>query len=204
MWIHFPYHRATRCPKVMLITLAFTFPACSAPLAPDAVAPAPFVASGSPFAANEPVTPASIQRTVVTFPLQNGTFTLTLRAADGSTGTVSGSYTGEAVAAEPGNTNATLDLHILQTSGAGSSITGLQDEGTGSFVGEGDFTLSLGLMSSAIKSPDVLKATFKGSSHISCNTTSHVIVVTQHGTDSTPKFPELTIDLQHEVGQTSC
>jgi hypothetical protein len=103
----------------------------------------------------------------------------------------------------PGNTNATLDLHISETSGVGSIITGLQADGTGAFVGEGDFTLSLALASPATKSPDGLRATLPGTSRLSCSA-SHLIVVTQHGTDSTPKFLEITIDLQHEVGLTGC
>jgi hypothetical protein len=144
-----------------------------------------------------------MSRVVTTFPLLNGSFTLRLRAAGGSAGTIKGTYTGQAVASVPGNTNATLDLHISETSGVGSTITGLQADGTGAFVGEGDFTLSLALASPATKSPDGSRATLRGTSRLSCSA-SHLIVVTQHGTDSAPKFLEITIDLQHEVGLTGC
>ena len=142
-------------------------------------------------------------RVVTTFSLQAGSFTLSLRAADGSTGTVTGTYTGLAVAAVPGNTTATLTFVITETSGIGSAVTGLQASGAGAFVGEGDFTLSLTLESSTSKAIDGLKTMLRGTSRVSCSA-SHLIVVTQHGTQSTPKFLEMTIDLQHEVGQSGC
>jgi hypothetical protein len=140
---------------------------------------------------------------VSTFPLLTGSFTLSLRAADGIAGTVKGTYTGQAVAAVPGNTTAALDMEISETSGAGSKVTGLQAEGTGAFVGEGDFTISLTLESSTSKAVDGLKATLRGTSRVSCSA-SHRILVTQHATQSTPKFLEIAIDLQHEVGRTGC
>jgi hypothetical protein len=43
----------------------------------------------------------------------------------------------------------------------------------------------------------------RGTSRVSCSA-SHLIVVTQHGTQSTPKFLEMTIDLQHQVAETGC
>ena len=107
------------------------------------------------------------------------------------------------VVSVPGNTNAALDLHISETSGVASAITGLQADGTGAFVGEGNFTLSVTLASSTTKLLDGLRTTFRGTSQLSCSA-SNLIVVTQHGIDSTPKFLEITIDLQHQVGLTGC
>ena len=203
MRISLPHYLATRGRAAIFIGLAFVVPACTgSPIAPDALGPVPHAASGSALAAN-PMVLVTTRRVVNTFPLLNGSFTLTLRAADGSTGTIEGTYTGEAVVSVPGNTNAALDLRISETSGVGSTITGLQADGTGAFVGEGDFTLSLALASATTKGPDGSKATLRGTSRLSCSA-SHLIAVTQHGTDSTPKFPEITIDLHHEVGLTGC
>jgi hypothetical protein len=185
-----------------LIGLAFAVPGCAGPVAPDALAPVPQAANGSRLV-SDPMALLTPARIVTTFPLLAGTFTLSLRAADGVAGTVKGTYTGQAVASVPGNTTAALDLHITETSGVGSAVTGLQAEGSGAFVGEGDFMLSLTLVSSTSKSVDGLKANLRGTSRLSCSA-SHRILVTQHGTQSTPKVLEITIDLQHEVGQTGC
>jgi len=202
MRIPLPYYLETRGRVVTFISLAFVAPACTgSPIAPDALGPVPHAASGSAVAAT-PMTLVTTRRVVNTVPLLNGSFTLTLRTADGSTGTIEGTYTGEAVVSVPGNTNAALDLLISGTSGVGTTITGLQADGTGAFVGEGDFTLSLALASAA-KKLDGSRAMLRGTSQLSCST-SHLIVVTQHATDSTPKFPEITIDLHHEVGNAGC
>ena len=186
---------------VCLIGLALTIPGCAGPSAPSAVTTVPQdVASEASLGATPLVTPA---RLVTTFPLESGTFTLTLRAVDGTAGTVTGTYTGRAVAAVPGNTTAALDLHISGTTGVGSAVTGLRADGTGSFVDEGSFTLSLAIASSTSKILDGLKVNFRGTSRLSCSA-SHQIVVMQHGTQSTPKFVEITIDLQHLVGSGGC
>lgn len=115
---------------------------------------------------------------------------------------MTGTYTGQAVTAIPGNTTAALELDIKKTTGAGSLITGIEATGVGAFVDEGDFTLSLKIMSSA-KMLDGSKVIFKGSTELSCSA-SHQIVVTQRASDSTPKFPEITIEFQHDVGNTAC
>jgi hypothetical protein len=182
------------------IALAFANSGCSAPLGPGALTPAPQVASASSVASNDPVLERQA-RVVTTFPLLSGSFTLNLRAPDGSVGAVKGTYTGRAVAAVPGNTTAALDMQIVETSGLGSSITGLQADGSGAFIGEGAFVLSL-TFASANKFIDGAKVTLRGTSQLSCSA-SHLIVVTQHGTQSGPKL-EVAIDLRHEVGRTGC
>jgi hypothetical protein len=138
------------------------------------------------------------------FPLLNGSFALTLRAADGSVGSVLGTYTGQADAPASGNTTAKLDLQITNASGIGAGVSRLQsDGGTGAFVGEGDFTLSLEFAFASTKSTDDIHMKLKGTAQISCSE-SNRILVTLHGTDSTSKFVEITIDLHHEVGFTTC
>jgi hypothetical protein len=141
-------------------------------------------------------------RVVTTFPLLAGSFTLTLRAPDGSVGAVNGTYTGRAIAAVPGNTTAALDLHIGQTTGLGTSISSLQAEGSGAFVDEGDFRLAV-TFNSADRPGNGGRAILRGTSRLSCSA-SHLIVVTQHGTQSAPKFGEIAIDLRHEVEHTGC
>lgn len=136
-----------------------------------------------------------------TYPLVNGSFTLTLHADDGSVGTVTGTYTGEAIVAEHGTRTATLDLQTTGASGIGSTITAIAAEGSREFVDEGEFVLSLTLTSSLTKSP--LRATVRGTSRLSCGS-SHLIVVHMHGTDSVRGFLEITMDLQHEVERTGC
>jgi hypothetical protein len=184
-----------------LIALAFAVPGCGDPVAPDALA-VPQAANDSRLDSN-PLALLTPAKVVTTFQLLNGSVTLSLRAADGSAGTVKGTYTGRAVASAPGNTTAALELQIAETSGAGSAVTGLQAEGTGAFVDEGDFTLSLRLASSTSKSVDGLKATLRGTSRLSCSASNRILVI-QDATQSTPKFLEVKIDLQHEVGSTQC
>ena len=187
---------------VSAIGLAFATSGCAAgPVAPSALAPVQQAPSAVLVSnVTVPLTPA---RVVTTFPLQNGSFTLSLRTVDGIAGAIKGTYTGRVVASVPGNTTAALDVHISETSGVGSAVTGLQAEGSGAFVGEGDFMLSLTLASSTSKAVDGLKANLRGTSRLSCSA-SQLNLVTQHGTQSTPKFVEITIDLQHEVGSTHC
>jgi hypothetical protein len=48
-----------------------------------------------------------------------------------------------------------------------------------------------------------VKATLHGTATTSCSA-SQRLLVTQHGTASTSKFADLTMDMQHEVGLTGC
>src|SRR6185436_507264 len=110
---------------VPLMSLALTLSACSeagAPLAPSAVEQAPSDASPiSNLAAF-----VTTSRETNSFPLINGSFTLTLEASDGSVGTVKGTYTGEAVVSEHGVRTAALELQITETSGIGSTVTAIE------------------------------------------------------------------------------
>ena len=151
---------------VTVSSLALTLPGCSGattPITPSVVEQLP--SDVSPV--NGPAAPLATSRAVNTFRLVNRSFTLTLSASDGSVGTVSGTYAGEAVVAEHGSRNATLELQITETSGIGSTITALTADGTRSFIDEGDFALSLLLTSSLTKSP--LRVTVRGTSHVSCS-----------------------------------
>jgi len=182
-----------------MFILAFAPAACSqmsAPLAPSEVAQSANAATVA-----SPTRLSAMSRAVNTYPLVNGSFTLTLRADDGRVGTVTGTYTGEAIVSEHGSATATLDLQITETSGIGSTVTAIAAEGSREFVDEGPFVLSLTLTSSLTKSP--LRATVKGTSRLSCSS-SNLIVVHMHGTDWARGFLEITADLQHEVERTGC
>jgi hypothetical protein len=141
-------------------------------------------------------------RLVAEFPLLNGTFALSLRTDTGATGIVRGTYTGTATVGIPGAAKASLDMHITQTTGAGSLVTGIRADGSGAFAGEGDFTLSLKLASSAAKMNNG-NINFRAGSRIACSA-AHRVLVMQHATASTSSLPALTIDMQHEVGSSEC
>ena len=194
-------HSLLRLARVVtVISLALTLPGCggrATPIAPSVVEPLPN--DISPISSTPALIAAS--RAVNTFGLVNGTFTLTLTASDGSVGTVKGTYAGEAVVAAHGSQTATLQLQITETSGIGSTVTTIEADGTRAFIDEGEFALSMLLTSSLTKSP--LRATVRGTSHVSCSA-SHRILVTLQGTDSTRGFLEITADLHHEVEQSAC
>jgi hypothetical protein len=197
-WSPYPVTTVPRILTVIFLTL--TLAGCSgtvAPIAPSVVELLPSEVS----LISKPAALVETSREVNTFPLVNGSFTLTLSATDGSVGTVTGTYTGQAVVSQHGNGTVTLALQITQTSGIGSTIAAIEAEGTRSFIDEGDFALSLRLTSSLAKSP--LRVTVRGMSHVSCSA-AHRIRVTLHGTDSTRGFLDITADLQHEVERTGC
>jgi carbon monoxide dehydrogenase subunit G len=192
-WLPYPF---ATVPRLMtMISVALTLAGCggtATPMAPSVVEQLPSDVSR----ANNPEALLTTRRAVNTFPLVNGAFALTLSTSDGSVGTVTGTYAGEAVVSDHGSQTATLTLQITGTSGIGSTITAIEADGTRAFVGEGDFALSLLLTSSLTKSP--LRVTVRGTSQVSCSA-SHRILVSLHGTDSTRGFLEITADLQHQV-----
>ena len=55
-----------------------------------------------------------MSRTVNTYPLVNGSFTLALRTDDGRVGTVTGTYTGEAVVSEHGVATPAIRANTLK------------------------------------------------------------------------------------------
>jgi hypothetical protein len=98
-----------------------------------------------------------------------------------------------------------LDLQITESTGLGSTVTGLGAEGSGAFVDEGTFGLSVSLVLSGAKPPDGvrLKTILRGTSRISCSAAERILI-TQRGTGSTPRLGAIEAELQHEVGNTGC
>ena len=195
-WLPHPFATVRRL--VTVISLTLTLAACSgagAPIAPSAIQQA----SSDVSPVSDPAARLATRRAVNTFPLVNGSFTLRLSTSDGSVGTVQGTYTGEAVVSEHGVQTARLELQV--TSNDIGLIIPIEAEGKGAFADEGDFSLSLLLTPSLTKSP--LRATIRGTSHVSCSA-SHRIFMALQGTDSTRGFLEITAGLQHEVERTAC
>jgi hypothetical protein len=196
----FPQFISMLRPVVIVTALTPLFAACSSPLTPTDLTSIAERQSTASSSSDAPL--ASNRRTVASYPLENGVFTITFRTADGTSGTISGTYTGQAVVGMSGNTAASLDFHISQTTGAGSLITGLDGGGSGAFGEAGDFTLALRVASSS-KVLDGSKVMFRGTTQLSCSAAGRIIA-TLRGTTSTARFAEIAIELQHEIGNAGC
>src|SRR5688572_3757370 len=96
--------------RMISIGLLLAIPACSGPLGPD---PVPERTAPSIIVDARPANEVTARRVGAgtTFPLLNGTFTLTMRGPDGTFGTITGRYTGNA-ASSAGRTSAVMDLQI--------------------------------------------------------------------------------------------
>jgi hypothetical protein len=188
-------------PVIIVTALTALLPACSSPLTPTALTSIAERQGAASSASDAPL--ASNRRTAASYPLENGVFTITFQTADGTGGTTSGTYTGQAVVGMSGNTAASLDFHISQTTGAGSLITGLDGGGAGAFGEGGDFTLTLRVSSSSSRVLDGSKVMLKGTTQLSCSAAGRIIA-TLRATTSTARFADITIELQHEIGNAGC
>lgn len=100
------------------------------------------------------------------YDLRNGSFTLT--TVDGD---ISGSYSGHASVSSSGSANASLDLDVTSGTNKFQGATGrLQGDGTGAFVGEGSFSVSVkgSISTSAVPVKFHIQATVSGTSSASC------------------------------------
>jgi|SRR5688572_4609988 hypothetical protein len=185
------------------IGVALAIPGCSGPTGPDSLTPERVASLGGDRLSAISVNDGIARRKEATFPLVNGSFTLTLRGTDGSLGTVTGQYSGSATI--DGQTSADLDVEITATTGIGSTVTELDVEGRGAFVDEGDVTLFLSfVLSGATPSGDgVIRMIVRGTSRISCSAAQRILV-TQRAVGSTPRVGTIEIQLQHEVVNTEC
>lgn len=185
------------------IGVALVIPACSGPTGPDSLMPERVASLGGDRLSASSVNAGVARRIDATFPLVNGSFTLTLRGTDGSLGTVTGQYSGSATI--HGQTSTDLDVEITATTGIGSTVTELAVEGSGAFVDEGDVTLVLSfVLSGATPSGDaVIRMIVRGTSRISCSAAERILV-TQRAVGSTPRVGTIEIQLQHEVVNTEC
>jgi hypothetical protein len=171
--------------------------ACSEPLAPGAVGPSTFPSLVPSSSAAEIV---EKQRSDATFPLLNGSLRAVLTEGSSTVGTIGGGYSGTSSNASSGRETATLGVRIRQKTGVVSGVTTVKADGSGAFTGEGEFTLSLSLVTSEDRT---VVTKVRGTSAISC-TAEGRIRVTMTGTGSAPRLGTVSVQLQHEVGNTNC
>ena len=140
----------------------------------------------------------------VTFPLLNGTFTVELRQNGSVIGSITGRYTGVASATNSGRATASLEPQVRRRTGAASGLVDLEAAGTGAFLGEGEFTLSLRLKGNFPGQTNASNILVKisGTSEISCR--DGTIVITQTGSGSSSRLGDLQVQLRHEIGSAGC
>lgn len=146
----------------------------------------------------------STLRVIGTFPLLNGTFTVELRQNGSVIGSITGSYTGVASATNSGRATASLEPVVRGRTGAASGLVDLEATGTGAFLGEGEFTLSLRLKGNFPGQTNASNILVKisGTSEISCS--DGTIVITQAGSGSSSRLGDLQVQLRHEIGSAGC
>ena len=176
---------------------AIIISACSEPVAPGAMGPSTFPSQVPSPSLMESV---ETQRNNLTFPLLNGSVRVVLLEGNNTAGTINGDYSGSSSNSIPGRATATLGIRIRNTTGAASGITAVKADGTGAFIGEGTFTLSLSLATAQ----GSVVAKVQGTSVISSCSADQRIVVTMRGTGSAPRIGKVAVELQHEVGSTGC
>ena len=143
----------------------------------------------------------SDQRVGPTFTLLNGTFTVEVRQNGSVIGSISGRYTGVASATSSGRATASLETEVRRVTGAVGGLVDFDAEGTGAFLGEGEFTLTLRLSGSFPQQPNAstIHVKITGTSTISC--IDGTVVITMTGTGSSPRLGDLQVQLRHEIGE---
>jgi hypothetical protein len=184
--------------RLTIATLAAVIiSACSEPLAPGTIGPSTFP---SLVPSSSPAEIVDKQRSDATFPLLNGSLRAWLTEGSSTVGTIDGGYSGTSSNPSSGHETATLGVRIQQKTGVVSGVTTVKADGIGAFTGEGEFTLSLSLVTSEDRT---IVTKVRGTSAISC-TTEGRIRVTMRGTGSAPRLGNVSVELQHEVGNTNC
>jgi hypothetical protein len=177
------------------IGLALTASTCGGP-----VASAALPASTFPSDIATPLELAlTTERKGVTFPLLNGSLRLQVREDGKNAGVITGTYTGSVSQPASGRGTAVLNVRVRNSTGVLSSIASLTADGSGTFIGEGDFALSLLLSSQNEK----ISVKVQGTTTISCSAEGRILA-TLRGTGSTPRLGSIEIELRHEVGNTNC
>jgi hypothetical protein len=142
------------------------------------------------------------------YDLRNGSFTLT--TADGD---ISGDYTGHASVASSGSVTASLDLDVTSGTNKFQGATGhLKGDGTGAFVGEGSFSVSIqgSIVTTAIPVKFHVRGAVSGTSVASCAAEGISITLPGDGSyrkggDSNGKLSDIKALLTHlVVGNAGC
>jgi hypothetical protein len=176
---------------LVLVLSAIAFQACNGatPAAPDRAAA---TVAASPASA---AMVTSSPRGTAQLALQDGQFSFTTPG-----GVVSGTYTGVASVSNQGRTSATLDLQVTGGTDSYAGATGtLAGDGTGGFVGEGSFTLSVrGSLATSSAAGLKVKAAVAGTSALACS--NGLILMTLTGDGITQKAGDTHATLSHVVG----
>ena len=172
--------------------------ACTEPLAPGTIGPSTFP---SLVPSSSPAQSIDTQRTTATFSLVNGSLRVVLTEGSSTIGTINGVYSGSSSNPIPGRATATLgNVQILQATGVVSDVTTVKAEGSGAFIDEGEFALTLSLLTSEGRT---IVVKVRGTSALSC-TAEGRIRVTMRGTGSDPRLGNVAVVLQHEVTESTC
>jgi hypothetical protein len=86
-----------------------------------------------------------------------------------------------------------------------NGLVDLDADGTGAFLGEGEFTLSLRLAGILPQQPNTsnIQVKVSGTSALSCSDAGG-IVVTLTGAGSSSKLGDLQVQFSHEIGSAGC
>jgi hypothetical protein len=199
----------------LMFVLVTATTACSGSMtAPDQASNQPSLSE--PSSAGSPASPLSAAPIGVASPghasadydLRNGSFTLT--TVDGD---ISGSYTGHASVASSGSATASLDLDVTSGTNKFQGATGhLKGDGTGAFVGEGSFSVSLqgSITTSAVPVKFHVRGAVSGTSFASCAAEGISITLPGEGSyrkggDANGKLSDIKALLTHlVVGNAGC
>ena len=178
-----------------LVLVAITAAACghSSPAAPDAAASTSDAATAPAALAAKP-SPAWTN----TFPLSDGTFTISNRKG----GQVSGTYRGETTDTD-GVSVTKLRLDVLSGTGVFAGATGvLEGDGRGAFTGEGFFSLEVsGFVATDGKKKAKFDASIQGSSRIlPCDGGRLIVSLSSNDSGGTKGDSSL----QHVVNNAGC
>jgi cytoskeletal protein CcmA (bactofilin family) len=168
-----------------------------------------------PASAGSPASPLSAAHIGVASPghaadydLRNGSFTLS--TVDGD---ISGDYTGHASVSSSGSVTASLELDVTSGTNDFQGATGhLKGDGTGAFVGEGSFSVSVqgSITTSAVPVKFHVRGAVSGTSFASCAAEGISITLPGDGSyrkggDSNGKLTGIKAVLTHLVaGNAGC
>jgi hypothetical protein len=191
---------------VLVVVIGLAAAACDGPVTTDSVKASPTSPSGlGALPADSWIVRSSdlSLRERLSFPLLNGMFTITTRTGDRLTGT----YVGEVTAPIPGRPTAMLTLEVTGGTGVFEGATGTLDaEGSGAFVGEGQFVLSSlhGVLSTTAEPAGfVFRATVVGTSALSCSAADRILL-TLRGRATVARVGHVDVELSSEIGNTEC
>ncbi len=181
-----------------LVLITMTAAACghSSPVAPDAAAARTDAAASAPSASLAAKPGSGVSPSAATFPLSDGTFTISNRKG----ANVSGTYRGETTEAG-GVSTTTLRLDVNSGTGKFAGAKGvLQGTGRGAFTGEGPFSLDVsGTVATNAKKKSKFSASVAGKARLLCD--EGTVIVELHAEGAAGAKIEA---MRHVVGNAGC